>query len=60
MQAHRDRKAVCAAGEVKVEQDEVGIMLLGRGDRAFGIVGDRDDAIARIVLDQIFERDGEQ
>ena len=31
-------------------------MLLGGGDRALGIFGDRHDAIARIVLDQIFER----
>jgi hypothetical protein len=42
--------------EVKIEQDKVRIMLLGRCDRAFGIVGSRDHAVARIVLDQIFQR----
>ena len=42
--------------QVKVEQDEVGLKLLGRRDRAVGILGHRHDAIARIVLHQIFER----
>ena len=50
-------KPVRPAGEMEVEQHEVGLILLRRGDRAVGILGHRDDAIARIVLDQIFERD---
>ena len=45
-----------AVREVKVEQDQVGIMLFGRGDCAIRILGDGHDAIARIVLDQIFQR----
>ena len=49
-------KPVRAVREMEVEQDEVGIMLLGGGDRAVGVVGDRHDPVARIVLDQIFER----
>ena len=42
--------------EVKVDQRQIGAMRFGRGDRAVEIVGGRDDAIARIVLDQIFQR----
>ena len=49
-------KPVAAVREMEVEQDEVGLMLLGRGDRAVGILGHGHHAIARIVLDQIFER----
>ena len=39
----------------RAEQGDVWLMLLGGRDRAVGIVGDRYHAIARIVLDQIFE-----
>ena len=56
VEPHRDRKTGRAVRQMEIEQDEVGVMLLGRGDRAVGIVGDRDHAVARIVLDQIFER----
>jgi hypothetical protein len=56
VQMDRDRETGRAVGEVQVEEDEVGVVFLGRGDRAFGIVGGRDHAVARIVLDQIFER----
>ena len=52
-------KPVDAAGEVEVEQSDVGVMGFGRRDRAVGVVGDRHDPVARIVLDQIFERRGE-
>jgi hypothetical protein len=44
-------------GQVKIEKHEVGIVLFCRGDRRIGIVRGRYNAIARIVLDQIFERD---
>jgi hypothetical protein len=43
--------------QVEVEQREIGVVLLRRGDRGIGVVRGRDHAIARIVLDQIFERD---
>jgi hypothetical protein len=57
VQAHRHREAGGAAGEVQVEQDEVRLIFLGCRDRAVGILGHGDDPVARIVLDQIFERD---
>ena len=41
---------------MQVEQDEVGLMLFGCGNGAIGVLRHRDNAIARIVLDQIFER----
>ena len=50
-----DGEAGRAMGEMQVEQDEIGIMLFGRGDGAVGVLRGRDHAIARIVLDQIFE-----
>ena len=55
VQPHRDREAGRAVGQMEVEQHQVRIVLLGRGDRAFGILGDRDDPVAGIVLDQIFD-----
>ena len=56
VQANGNRKAGGSMGEVKIEKDEVRIMLLGRGDRRVRIVRHGDHAIPRIVLDQIFER----
>ncbi len=44
-------------GEVKIEKDEVRIMLLGRSDRRVRIVRHGNHAVPRIILDQIFERD---
>jgi hypothetical protein len=41
---------------VKVQQDEIGIMLFGRQDGGVGIVRRSHYPIARIVFDQIFER----
>jgi hypothetical protein len=40
---------------VKVEEDEVRIMLLRRGDRTVRIFGDCDYPIAGIVFDEIFD-----
>ena len=42
-------------GKVKVEQDKVGLVLFGRGDRGVGVLGHGHDAITRVVLDEIFE-----
>jgi hypothetical protein len=56
IEPHRDREARRGPGEVEVEEDQVGVMLLRRGDGALGVVGGPDHAIARIVLDEIFER----
>src|SRR4029077_19825285 len=54
-----NREAGAAVGEMKVQQDQIRLILLGGGDSAFGILGHRHNAITRIVLDQIFERDGQ-
>ena len=53
---HRDRKTRRPIGQVKVDQGQLGVMLFGGGDGAVDVVGGRDHAIARIVLDQIFQR----
>jgi hypothetical protein len=42
---------------MEIEQGEIRLVLLGGGDSAIGIFGHRHHAVARIVLDQIFERD---
>ena len=49
-------KPVVAVREMEVEQDQIGLVQVDRGNRAVGILGGGHDPIARIVLDQIFER----
>jgi hypothetical protein len=41
---------------VKIDQSEVGIVRFGRGDGIVGIVRDGDDAVPRIVLDELLQR----
>ena len=53
----RDREARGPVGQMKIEEHQIGIVFLRGGDGGFGVVGHRHDAVARIVLDQIFERD---
>jgi hypothetical protein len=45
-------------GQMKIEQHEVRLMKFGRRNRAIGIFGHRDYAVARIVFDQILESYG--
>ena len=56
MEPHSDWESGRAASEMQIEQDEVGITLFGCGNGPVGIGGGCDDPIARIVLDEIFER----
>ena len=53
---HRNRETGCAMREMEVDQGEFGMMRFGGGHRAVEVLGSRDDAIARIVLDEIFQR----
>ena len=56
MEPHGHRESGRAASEMQVEQDEVGIRVFGCGNGTVGIGGRSHDPVARIVLDQIFER----
>ena len=40
----------------QVEQGNVGVVGFGLSDRAVGIVGHSNDPVARVVLNQIFQR----
>ncbi len=53
---HRDRETGRTARQLEIDQSEIGVKFLRRRDRAVEIVGPGDHAVARIVLDQIFER----
>ena len=57
IQPYRDRETGRSAGQMEIEQDEVGLIVLCRRDRAVGIFGHGDDPVPRIVLDEIFECD---
>ena len=56
VEPNRDRKTGCAVREMEIEQDQVGIVLLGRGNGPVGIGSGGHNPVARIVLDQIFDR----
>ncbi len=54
MEPDGDGEACRAVSEMKVEKDQIGIMLFGRRNGRVGILGGGDNSIARIVLDEIF------